>query len=155
HPVVAILGALREHVVERADELRQLLLVVAQAVGQALLEIAGRRVQGAVECALVSVEQIASLLGHLGVDVDRLEPPLGSQPQIELRRSSHHAGVASQERASDDAGLRSAAVSPRSASTRSRTSPTTRSGVDAPAVTPSDTGPSGSQPIVRASAPPS
>src|SRR5438270_869697 len=67
HLVVAVLGAVREQRVEAAEELRQAIVAVVEACGQALIEIAGRRMKRTVQGQTMPPQRIARLLRDAGV----------------------------------------------------------------------------------------
>ena len=88
----------------------------------------------------VMLAQEFACLVDVSRDVDRMESPLGSQRKFQLGRPR----LCRHDRPAE--------VWPRKFRIRSSTSPTTLSGVEAPAVRPIVTGPSGSQAVVWMSA---
>ena len=69
------------------------ILVVPQPRRQALIEVAGGRVQRTVQRALVPAQHVARLLGDAPVDVDRLEAALRRQGQPDFGRAGHDHGT--------------------------------------------------------------
>src|SRR5476649_2275678 len=90
HLVVAVRRPLREERVERPEELRQPIVAVVEADRQALVEVSRRRVERAIEHALVALEQITGRLGDAGVDVNGFEAPLGRERQPQFGGSCLH-----------------------------------------------------------------
>ena len=84
HLVVAVLGVGREDGVPGVEELGEPAVVVVHPPGEALVEVARRRVQRAVEGLPVAPEQVAGVGGDPLVDVDRLEPAAGVQGEADL-----------------------------------------------------------------------
>src|SRR5687768_262938 len=128
---------------------------------QALIEIPGGRMKRRVQRATMAAEDVTRLLGDAAIDVDRFEAALWRQGQRQFRRTNtNHAQLCLPPMAlayvGETCAISARAVNwsgkwPRKARTRSITSPTTLSGVEAPAVIPMQTSPSASQPGVRVS----
>ena len=57
--VVLVAGALRKHVAEERQVVRQTVALLVQPGGETLLEITGRRMERGIECPGESLEQIA------------------------------------------------------------------------------------------------
>src|SRR6185503_99781 len=90
HLVVAILAALREQRMERAEELRYQVVAMVQPHRQALIEVAGRGVERRVERAAMPAQHVAEILVDALVDVNRLEAALWRQGQRQFRRTGRN-----------------------------------------------------------------
>ena len=85
HLVVLVGGLGGEDGPEGLEEERQPLAVVEQARGEALLEVAGGGVRGAVEGAAVPVQGVPELGLDQPADVDDVEAAAGGQGEPDLR----------------------------------------------------------------------
>jgi hypothetical protein len=90
HLVVVVIGVGREERVPRVEELGEAAVLVVHAPRQALVQVAGGRVQRAVERSAVASKQVSRLGADPLVDVDRLEAAAGVQPEAYFRGRRGH-----------------------------------------------------------------
>jgi hypothetical protein len=81
HPIVVIFAALRKQGVKGAEELREQVLAVMHSRREALIEIARRGVERAVQGPPIAVQDISCFSSDTAIDVDGLEPALRRQFQ--------------------------------------------------------------------------
>jgi hypothetical protein len=89
HLVMTVGSAGREEHPERAEEQLEMVAAVAQTREQARIEVAGRRVKGAVERLLMPVERIPVVLGEALPHVDGFEAGRRGNREVYLGCCAH------------------------------------------------------------------